>query len=106
WNRQTLGDVLYHMGRYAEAADVLGRACAQDRWQTSCAFQAVALVMARRAEEARQAAEHAAALAESDLGAYNLACYNALIGRKTEALRLLRRSLELGPLDSKEILED
>jgi len=106
WNMQTLGDALYHMGRYAEAADVLGRACARDRLQTSCSFQAVALVKAGRAEEARLAAEHAAALAESDLGAYNLACYNALVGRKTEALRLLRRSLELGPLESKEILED
>ena len=62
--------------------------------------------MAGRAEAARLAAGHAAALSESDLGAYNLACYNALIGRKTEALRLLRRSLELGPFDSKEILED
>jgi tetratricopeptide (TPR) repeat protein/predicted Ser/Thr protein kinase len=105
-NNQTLGNVLYQLERWEEAVAPLELACQQERSQTSCAYHAVTLFMARRGAEARVAAQRAASLPESDLGTYNLACYYALTGQRAEALRLLRRSLELGPGDPDEIAGD
>jgi tetratricopeptide (TPR) repeat protein len=92
----TLGFTLGDLGRAEEAVEPTGKACELTRGQTMCAAYAGTLLRAGRKAEALAAAKKAEGLTESDGGRYNLACFWAQLGNRVEALRSLRRSLELG----------
>jgi tetratricopeptide (TPR) repeat protein len=96
-NQFLLGDSLYQLGRWDESTSPLGKACELRKGQVHCAYYALALQRAGRVPEALAQATTAIALPESDWGTSILASYHALAGHRDEALRLLRRSLELSP---------
>lgn len=99
-HQQRLGLVYSRAGRYAEAAEALGRACELSQAQEACANFAVSLHQLGRDAEAREAADRAAALVETAWGNYNLACYRALAGESAAAIDTLGRAFELGYADS------
>ncbi len=86
---------LTRLGRWQEALAPAGKACEVGRGQLECALYAVALLRAGHAEEAQAAALHAMSLPESTYGVLTLARYHALAGNRANALRFLRRGLEL-----------
>ena len=98
--QSTLGLTLTNLNRASEAVAPSRRACELARSQPLCAGYAIALLKAGHAEQADRAARDAGALSEDDDGLYNLACYHALLGEKAEAVRLLRRAVDLGDVDS------
>ncbi|MBI1950964.1 MAG: protein kinase [Acidobacteria bacterium] len=98
WALVTLGFTLGDLGKAEEAVEPMGKACELTRNQSQCAAYASSLQHAGRKAEALAAAKMAEALAESGTGRYNLACFWAQFGNRGEALRSLRRSLELGVL--------
>lgn len=96
WALVTLGFTLGDLGRAEEAVEPMGKACELTRGQLFCAAYASTLLRTGRKAEALAAAKKAEGLAESGDGRYNLACFWAQLGNRGEALRSLRRSLELG----------
>jgi len=105
-NQVLLGWHLYGLGRWGESVEPLRTGCESKPAQTWCATHALALLRSGRVQEARAAAGKAASLPETSNGAYMLACYNAVTGDRTSALRLLRRSLDLGYITSRRDIED
>jgi eukaryotic-like serine/threonine-protein kinase len=105
-NQWGLGYALYGLGRWEDAVKPFGKACESKPVQTWCAYHALALLRAGREQEARAAAEKAAPLPESDGGTYALAAYHAVSGDRAGALRLLRRSVDLGYFTSRRDIED
>jgi tetratricopeptide (TPR) repeat protein len=97
---QRLSLVLIRGGKFDEATPPVDRACQLSEAQEPCANLAVALQRAGREAEARRAGEYAESLPASRWGYYNLACYQALAGRKSAALASLRRSVDLGFADN------
>ncbi len=105
YNQSMLSWALRGLGRWEESLAPSAKACELRRGQGNCAWYAVALQGAGRAHEAQEKARDAAALTDSSRGARALACYWALVGNRSEALRLLRRALELGIADFQIIRE-
>jgi TolB-like protein len=95
-NHQSLGLALSRLGRNDEAGDAFATACKLGDAQSPCALHALSLWHTGRRAEASLAAEHAKNLTEDGAGAYNLACYWALLGDRQAALRLLKRAVSLG----------
>ncbi len=95
-NHNFLGLAYLDLGRYAEAARFLGRSCEEAPNQGVCAAYATALHRSGERDRAREAAAHAARLVGNTTGLYNLACYYAVAGQRTEAIRHLRSGLDLG----------
>jgi DNA-binding winged helix-turn-helix (wHTH) protein/tetratricopeptide (TPR) repeat protein len=95
---QMLGFALYDLGRVEEAARELSRACELGRNQEVCAA-AAAVLLRLHAPDAASTAARATCLPESVYGAYNLACFHAATGDTEQALRFLRRCVELGYAD-------
>jgi len=98
--QSTLGLTLINLNRAEEAVGPSRRACELSGSQPLCAGYAIALFKAGRAEQAVTAARQAEAMEGEGDGLYNLACYHALTGQKADALRLLRRAVDLGDVDS------
>jgi len=90
---------LADLGRHEESLPYASKACELSRQQGECASLAIVFVRLNRRSDAKAAAERAAGLTPSSYGAYNLACYHALVGEKREALASLRRALDLGFAD-------
>lgn len=88
-------EVLEKMGRFEEAAIHCEKACELSPTQGMCAYYAVVLHHAGQKAEARKAIEKAESLSEDTSGLYQMARYRALMGDRAEALRYLRRHLEL-----------
>jgi len=88
--------VFKDLGRPAEGVPYAARACELARTGNVCAVYALTLHLAGRTTEALEAAKQAEALPEDLGGLYNLACYWAVAGHRVEALRYLRRALDLG----------
>jgi tetratricopeptide (TPR) repeat protein len=105
-NQWTLGWTLYGLGRWEDAVKPFGMACESKPVQTWCAYHALALLRSGREHEARAAAGKAASLPENESGTYILAGYHAVAGDSAGALRLLRRSLDLGYFTSRSDVED
>jgi len=97
---QRLGLVLTRAGKFDEAAVSIDRACRLSDSQEACANLAVVFQRGGREVEAQAAATHAESLAASGWGYYNLACFWALAGERTQAIDGLSRSLELGFADA------
>jgi len=97
---QRLGIVLAQAGKHDEALHAMERGCRLGENQEACANLAVVLQRRGRESEGRAAAEHAESLPGSPWGFYNLACYQALAGNPTKALRDLDQALELGFADA------
>ena len=95
-NHQSLGLALSRLGRDEEARDAFATACKLGEAQSPCALYALALWHTNRKPEAAEAAAAAVKLTEDGAGAYNLACYRALSGDRTGALKLLGRAVSLG----------
>jgi len=98
--QSTLGLTLGNLGRAEEALGPSEKACELSRSQPLCAGYAIALQRAGHARSAAEVYRSAAALTEDSDGMYNLACYMALTGNRSEAVRLLRRAVDLGDVDS------
>jgi tetratricopeptide (TPR) repeat protein len=95
-NHGSLAGALHALGRHEEAIQHNKIACEKSQSQQSCAWYAKALHSLGETDRASQVAADAARLSESIAGLYDLACYHALAGRRAEAIRFLRRDLELG----------
>jgi len=84
--------------RWQEALDALKKACEGTSTKADhCAAWAIALWRAGRHEQAREVAEEAASMPEMVQAVLKLGFYHAQAGDRTEALRYLRRYLELRP---------
>ena len=105
-NQLALGTALYSLRRWEEAVRPFGMACESDPVQSKCASHALALLRSGREQEARAAAVKAASLPESGNGTYVLAAYHAVAGDSASALRLLRRSVDLGAFTNRRDIED
>ncbi|HET7237950.1 MAG TPA: tetratricopeptide repeat protein, partial [Terrimicrobiaceae bacterium] len=106
-NNWALGQVLYLLKRWEEAVPPLKMACEMNSLQWVCAFHATALLRAGHATEAKAAAQSAAALPETPVGAYFLAWFHAVSGDRAGAIRLLRRAYDLGlPFSYKEVMKE
>ncbi len=86
------------MDRLEDALRVFKAACETGQTQTEWSAYALALRRAGRIAESVQEARIAATRPETGNGVYNLACYWAVSGNRVEAMRFLRRSLDLGSL--------
>jgi Flp pilus assembly protein TadD len=91
-----LGLVLGVLGEWEEAQVAAGKACELGADQTTCANYALGLHMAGHEAESRAAASEAMNLPDDMSGAYNLACYWARVGNRSEAIRYLRSSVDQG----------
>jgi Flp pilus assembly protein TadD len=93
--------------RWEEAVPPLKKACEINSLQWVCAFHATALLRAGHATEAKAAAQSAAALPETPIGAYNLAIFQLVSGDRFGAIRLLRHAYELGlTINYEELMKD
>jgi tetratricopeptide (TPR) repeat protein len=101
-NQAQLGEILAGLERWKEAVGPFAKACELSRRQSFCAELAHALLKAGRAAAAARAAREAGSLPESDWGTEALAVYYAEAGNRSEAIRMLQRSLALG-LDDPEL---
>ncbi len=101
----SMGHVLSGLDRHEEASHAYRRACEINRMQQPCAALAGSLAQAGRDEESLIVAREAGEMEDTVGGAYNLACFHALNGRRDKAVRYLRRSFELGG-DSAWIIRD
>jgi len=99
-HHQRLGIVYIRGGHFDLAPRSIEKACEMGGSQEACANLAVTLERAGRSSEARGAAEHAASLAATAWGLYNLACYRSISGDVAGALADLRGSSELGFADA------
>jgi tetratricopeptide (TPR) repeat protein len=97
---QRLGIVLSRAGDHDEAVASLATACEIGGSQEACANLAVVLQKGGRPDEASAAADHAASLAGTPWGHYNLACYRAISGDGAMAVQDLRGALDLGFADA------
>lgn len=95
-HRAALGISLGNLGRFEEAARAESIACEQSNNQNSCALFAMALHKAGRRAEALVVANNAAGLTPSGIGAFSLACYWAVAGDRSNAIRCLRDAVNLG----------
>ena len=95
-NHYYLADILTNLGKWEESVDAYGRSCELSGIQDPCAHYAHALYRVGREAEAREAARQASGMNDEPRSNYFLARYYALAGDRAEALRLLKRSLELG----------
>ncbi len=95
-HRAALGISLEDLGRFAEAATVESIACAQSNNQNPCALLATILHKGGRRAAALAVANRAASLTPSGIGAYSLACYWAIAGDRSNAIRCLRDAVLLG----------
>lgn len=95
-NNNLLGVSLGRLGRWDEALPFLGRACDSERSQGTCGDHALGLLQAGHKSDAAAKAKEASSMSETGAGQYALACYHALLEDRAEALRLLRRSVDLG----------
>ena len=98
--QSTFGLILAEMGRTEAALGPSARACELSHSQPLCAGYAITLQRTGHVQQAADAYRSAAALTEDSDGMYNLACYMALTGNRPEAIRLLRRAVDLGDVDS------
>jgi len=98
--QSTFGLILAEMGRTEAALGPSARACELSHSQPLCAGYAITLQRTGHVQQAAEAYRSAAALTEDSDGMYNLACYMALTGNRPEAIRLLRRAVDLGDVDS------
>ncbi|MCI0658728.1 MAG: tetratricopeptide repeat protein, partial [Acidobacteria bacterium] len=98
--QSTLGLTLANLDRAEEGLKPSAKACELSHSQPLCAGYAIALQRAGRTQQAAEVYRLAAALTEDSDGMYNLACYMALTGNRSEAIRLLRRAVDLGDVDS------
>jgi len=89
-------DILKEMGREAQSLDYAAMACETGKRAGYCARFAIRLLQAGRGREAQSVVDKIAAMPESARGAYDLGCFYALKGDRANAIRSLRRSLELG----------
>ena len=94
------------LAKYEESVAPFAKACQLDPQSGSCASLALALERAGQAEEAKAAAKRATAASKDPSSLNILACYHALAGGKAEALRLLRKSVEIQPGDPNDLLRD
>jgi serine/threonine protein kinase/Flp pilus assembly protein TadD len=90
--------VLSLAGHPDEALPRLAGLCATS--PQHCIKYASALVRAGRLREARAAARRAEGLPETGGNLYSAAGFRAIVGERDEAIRLLKRSIDLGHLDS------
>jgi tetratricopeptide (TPR) repeat protein len=88
--------VLGELEEWEEAQVAAGRACEFSREQATCAIYALSLHMAGREAESRAVADETMNLASDSVGAYNLACYWARVGNRSEAIRFLRSAVDQG----------
>lgn len=95
-HRAALGISLEDLGRLAEAATAESIACAQSNNQNPCALLATILHKGGRRAAALAVANRAASLTPSGIGAYSLACYWAIAGDRSNAIRCLRDAVHLG----------
>ncbi|MCI0567597.1 MAG: tetratricopeptide repeat-containing serine/threonine protein kinase [Acidobacteria bacterium] len=98
--QSTMGLTLANLDRAEEGLKPSAKACELSHSQPLCAGYAIALQRAGRTQQAAEVYRLAAALTEDSDGMYNLACYMALTGDRSEAIRLLRRAVDLGDVDS------
>ncbi|MCP3978305.1 MAG: hypothetical protein GY716_03095 [bacterium] len=96
---QRLGLALLRMNRLDESTQSLDTACQLSNSQEACANVAIGLLKAGMPEEARAKIEYAAGLSGTPFGAYNQACYWAILGDERRALSALREAAELGFAD-------
>lgn len=99
-HQQRLGLVLSRAASFDEAIAALSEACRMSASQEACANLAVVMEKGGRSIEARSAADHAATLAGTPWGHYNLACYRSIVNDRAAALRDLRGALDLGFADA------
>ena len=92
----TLSFVLGVLEEWEEAQVAAGKACELSGDQSNCATYATALHMAGREAESKAAAIEAMNLPDDANGAYNLACYWARVGNRSEAIRHLRSAVDQG----------
>ena len=83
--------------RWEEALEALRKACEEVATEEpeNCLAWATALWLAGHHEQARKVAQEAASFPETALGVLGMSIYHAQAGERTEALRHLRRYLEL-----------
>jgi Flp pilus assembly protein TadD/predicted Ser/Thr protein kinase/TolB-like protein len=98
--QSTLGLTLANLDRAEEGLKPSARACELSHSQPQCAGYAIALQRAGHTQQAEEVYRSTLALTEDSDGMYNLACYMALTGNRSEAIRLLRRAVDLGDVDS------
>jgi Flp pilus assembly protein TadD len=98
--QSTLGLTLANLDRAEEGLKPSARACELSHSQPLCAGYAIALQRAGHTQQAEEVYRSTLALTEDSDGMYNLACYMALTGNRSEAIRLLRRAVDLGDVDS------
>jgi tetratricopeptide (TPR) repeat protein len=97
WHHRTvLGISLSYLGRFEAAATADSIACAQSNNQNPCALLAGALHRAGHRAEALAAANRAAAMTPSGIGAFSLAAYWAVAEDRSHAIQCLRDALNLG----------
>jgi tetratricopeptide (TPR) repeat protein len=95
-HRAALGISLGNLGRFEEAARAESIACAQSNNQNPCALFAMDLLKAGHRAEALAVANRAQTLTPSGIGAFSLACYWAVAGDRSNAIRCLREAANLG----------
>jgi predicted Zn-dependent protease len=98
--RNVLGLSYGSLERWTEAAEAAGKACSFGQTAAFCGNYAIALFKAGRAGEAAAQADRASQLPKTRYGYYNLACYRALAGDKTGAIRDLQLALTEGFSDA------
>ncbi len=99
YNHGTISSALRGLGRWEEAVAPAAKACELGRGQAYCGGYAVALQRAGHATEALEEAKKAAALPDTFPGSRALACYWTLAGNRPEALRRLRRAVQIGTVE-------
>ncbi len=105
---QALGQILYDLGRYAEALRVLETAAQLDKTSANPHI-VIAMVYRKQSRWAAavKAAQQAVELNAEDTEAYyNLACALARLGRTKEALAALAKSVELNPDQAEYMVEE
>ena len=95
-HRAALGICLDNLGRFEEAAQAESIACAQSSNQNPCALFAMDLHKAGHPAAALVAANKAATLTPSGIGAFSLANYWAVAGNRSAAIRYLQDAVNLG----------
>jgi tetratricopeptide (TPR) repeat protein len=100
YNWEYVGIALGDLGQQKESLPYRIRACELSGAQAACTMTALSLLKLSRTADARAAAEYAAKLTPSIYGAYNLACYHAVAGERSDAFTFLHRALDLGYSDA------
>jgi hypothetical protein len=91
-----LSYTLQDLDRPAEAVPHTAKACSLARAGWACASYATMLLRAGRKSEALAAAGEAGRMTEGGPLRYNLACFWAVAGDRNQALRDLKRAIDLG----------